>query len=226
MENRATRRRRERQQQRDGMKVREGLTVGQLKAAEADLADGAVGHESSRATTMAVLAHGWYALDHQREASRVTYQRIIELRKGGRELKTDDIVKQYAEAKEEILVLESQIVGLLERIAEEDGEEVALGLLGASHMNLMNGLGVRFPEAIRTRFAWEADLIAPLCGCGHEEGEHADGKVCEVGECKCELFVAAGEDSTIDPPDSQEPKQPEVALVQGGKGEESAESEA
>lgn len=159
MENRQQRRQRTRQEGRDNQPGRQGMTAGQLKDAELELAEGAVGHDSSHATTMAVLAHGWFALDHQREASRMTYERIIELRKGGRELKTDAIVQQYAEAKQEILVLEGQIVKLLGVVADGDGEDVALTILGAQHMNLMTGISVRLPEATRDRFAHEADLI-------------------------------------------------------------------
>lgn len=194
MDNRATRRQRARQERRDNKPVLQGLTAGQLKEAEAELAAGATSHESSRGTTMAVLAHGWFALDHQREASRMTYERIVELRKGGRELKTDTIVQQYAEAKEEILVLESQIVDLLEIVAAEDGDDPALSLLAASHMNLMNGLGVRFPLAIRARFAMEAGLSdAPPPETMTVDSE---GHVVETD----------GPDSKIDPPDPEEPK--------------------
>lgn len=176
MINRAERRRLARVERRDTKPVREGLTVGQLKDAEAELAEGAVVHDSSHATTMSVLAHGWFALDHQREASRMTYQRIVELRKGGRELKSDQIVQQYAEAKEEILVLETQIVELLSTVADEDDEGTALTILAASHMNLMTGVAVRLPEAVRDRFAQEAGLVDAPEGEKDPEGAGQEGE--------------------------------------------------
>ena len=171
MESRQTRRQRERQERRDNKPTREGLTVGQLKEAEAELADGAVEHEASRATTLAVLAHSWYALDHQREASRTTYQRSIELRKGGRDIKTDSLVQQYAEAKVEIAVVESQIVSLLETLADEEGEELALALLDHAHTNMMTGIGVRFPKAAQLRFAHDAGLLEEEEETGSPEDE-------------------------------------------------------
>ncbi len=158
MENRSQRRQRARQERRDLKPVVDGLNAAQLKEAEAELDEGSVSHESSKATTLSALAHSWFALDHQREASRMTYERIKELRKSGRDLKTDAIVQQYAEAKQEIIILETQIVDVLGTVADEDGDEAALALLGTTHMNMMNGLGVRFPVPIRVRFAMEAGL--------------------------------------------------------------------
>lgn len=164
-----------RQQRRDAKPIREGLTAGQLRAAEAELADGVVERESSHATTLAVLAHSWFALDHQREASRVMYERTVELRRSGREAQTDAIVQQYAEAKAEITLVESQIVRLLAMMAEEDGEVVALALLGSTHMNMLNGIGVRFPVGVRDRLAVEAGIKADPEASETEPAPRDDG---------------------------------------------------
>ena len=158
MLNRTQRRQQARQERRDNKPVVDGLNAAQLKEAEAELDEGSVSHESSRATTMSALAHSWFALDHQREASRTTYERTKELIKSGRDAKTNTIVQQYAEAKQEIILLETQVVSLLGTVADEDGDEAALALMATTHMNMMNGLGVRFPVPIRTRFAMEAGL--------------------------------------------------------------------
>ncbi len=153
-----------RQAQRDGKPLRDGFTVGQLKEAEAEMAAGAVAHQSSRGTTMSVLAHGWFALDHQREDARLMYQRTLELRQAGRDLKTDGVVEQYADAKMQIGIIEAQIVRALQDVAEEEGPAMAEALLGTTHMNMMTGIGVKFPEGIREQLAIQAGILEPPGG--------------------------------------------------------------
>ena len=94
-------------------------------------------------------------LEHQREGARVTYGRVKELKARGRELQTDAIVKQYAEAKQELEILEDQMRTVLQEVAKDDQAE-AEELVALRHPVPGTGMTYKLPDQAADRI-WPAD---------------------------------------------------------------------
>ncbi|KKM77636.1 hypothetical protein LCGC14_1367980 [marine sediment metagenome] len=151
MTSRAERRR----QQRGEKKTSTGATRQQLREAEEELDSGTMTMEASHATTFSIMVSAWHMLEHQREGARVTYGRVKELKASGRDVQTDAIVKQYAEAKQELEILEDQMHKFLLEVAE-DGEGEAEELVAMRHPVPGTGMTYKLPDQAADRI-WGAD---------------------------------------------------------------------
>ncbi len=155
MASRAERRR----QQRGEKKTATGPTRQQLREAEDELDSGTMTMEASHATTFSIMVSAWHMLEHQREGARVTYGRVKELKAKGREVQTDAIVKQYAESKQELEILEDQMRVFLKGVAEEDEAE-AEELVVMRHPVPGTGMTYKLPDQAADR-VWSLEDGGP-----------------------------------------------------------------
>ena len=138
-----------------GEPTREGFSPSQLREAEAELSAGAPAMEVAHSTTMAALVNAWYIADHKREAARLNYGTIVEIRKRGRKVKPDMAVRQYAEAKEQLEVLEDQMLGFLREVGSDDRQD-AERLLHGQHYIPGTPVMYRLPQSVRDRIQDQA----------------------------------------------------------------------
>ena len=151
MESRAARRRRER----DKKKTTSGGTRKELREAEEELDAGSMTMVASNATTFAAMVSGWHTIEHQREGSRVAYNRVKELKGLGREVQTEPIVKLYAESKQELEILEDQMRTFLQGVARENEAE-AEQLVTMMHPIPGTGMSYKLPDRAADRI-WGTD---------------------------------------------------------------------
>ncbi len=166
MTSRAERRR----QQRGEKKTSTGATRQQLREAEEELDSGTMTMEASHATTFSIMVSAWHMLEHQREGARVTYGRVKELKAKGRDVNTDAIVKQYAEAKQELEILEDQMRIFLKGVAEDEAEELVV----MRHPMPGSGMTYKLPDQAADR-VWSVDEVgAPDDGDCPDETKHTE----------------------------------------------------
>lgn len=139
-----------RRQARGDKQTTSGATRQQLREAEEELDSGTTTLVASHATTISIMVSSWHMLEHQREGARVTYGRVKELKVRGRELQTDAIVKQYAEAKQELEILEDQMRTFLEMVAKDDEAE-AEELVALRHPVPGTGMTYKLPDQAADR---------------------------------------------------------------------------
>ena len=125
---------------------------------------------ASPGTTMAVLAHQWFTLAQQREASRLTQERFIKMQQAGRTIQRDGVLRQFQESGVELALVEEQIVEVLKDVGAREGIETALALLAAQHLNMVNDVSVRFPPITQAKLAFDAGFL-PQGDAFKPEGE-------------------------------------------------------
>ncbi len=141
-----------RRQQRGEKKTTTGATRQQLREAEDELDSGTSTMEASHATTFSIMVSAWHMIEHQREGARVTYGRFKELKSKGREVQTDAVVKQYADAKQELEILEGQMYMFLLKVPEAEAEE----LVAMRHPVPGTGMTYKLPDQAADRI-WGTD---------------------------------------------------------------------
>ena len=156
MESRAQRRRRERGEK----QTTSGGTRKELREAEEELDAGSMTMVASNATTFAVLVTSWHVLEHQREGSRVMYNRFKELKGRGRDVQTESVVKAYAESKQELEILEDQMRVFLKGVAEDDEAE-AEELVVMHHPVPGTGMSYKLPDQAADRVWSPAEADGP-----------------------------------------------------------------
>ena len=162
MSNRTDRRRKNR----DNLPVAEGLTRKDLRDAEDELDKLVTTNQVNDETTFASLLETWLALDHQQESARLSYARVAELRKLGRTIETDQLIKNFAETKQELEILNKQLIGFLSNQVE-DSERIK-SLVINRHLIPGSGIIVRAPRALRDLLSQALEIIFDLTD---EEGE-------------------------------------------------------
>jgi len=98
----------------------DGVTRKQLLDAEEELSLEAETAVASPGTTFSALLYDWVILEHQREAIRVKYHRMVELKKRGRKNDPDQSLTNYVQTKEEMEVIQEQIVEFLLTLDEDE----------------------------------------------------------------------------------------------------------
>lgn len=98
-------------------------------------------------TVFAVLLDDWVRYNHIREKARQQYHRTAELKGRGRNVTTDPLVQQFARAKEDLELVEEQMLELLDML----GDEKRSDLLDGRHLMPDSGYSVRLPENLKAR---------------------------------------------------------------------------
>lgn len=126
-----------------------GISYKELSEAEAELLGGSDARVTEPATTFGALLDDWHGAEATRESLRVQYARVVELKRRGRPLDPDKIVQQYAQAKQDIQMIEDQMVEFLKEI--EDG--VTRQLLTGRHLIPNKGYIWEVPKALKSLLA-------------------------------------------------------------------------
>ncbi len=142
-----------------------GLTKKQLQDAADELAElTEIPRKSDPETAFGAMLDQWWGLEHQREGIRVQYERTRELLTRGRQVRPDDLKSQYALVKEELQVVEDQIVKLLDGL----DEDLVSQLLSTRHLLPQKGITYGVPDELKERLR---QTIEP------EEPEHSHNGV-------------------------------------------------
>ena len=171
MVNRAEKRRQDREKAKAG-KTMAGLSRKQIEEAEEEMGRGieeAVPDSDQPTTAFAMLLDDWHALDHTKEGLKVQYQRTVELKQLGRNVDPNALVKGFAEVKQELEMIESQMVDVLAGLETARAEQ----LLAERHLVPSKGYIWRVPAALKERL--QAALAPPAA-----EGELAPSDDHEV----------------------------------------------
>jgi hypothetical protein len=146
-----------------------GITRAALRSAEDELEAFSVAPTAhvDIDNTFAALLDAWQKLEHQRESNRMDYQRLSELNKKGREVDKDGIVQAFAQAKQEIEVVEEQIFALFKDEEESDIRRLIRG------RHFVPGTGIIWgvPDSLKRIVAQETGMTG--IGLDVEEDEES-----------------------------------------------------
>lgn len=105
--------------------------------------------------TFTAQLDAWFALRYQMESIRVQYQRMVAMgNRSEKEPNLKPVIAQFGSIKEEMDILESLMIKLLDA---EKPPESAVNILNASHYYPSKGIGYAVPEGLKRRLqaAWK-----------------------------------------------------------------------
>jgi transposase len=123
----------------------DGFTRRQLLEAEEELVGESEERVADPETTYGVFLNEWMITEHRREALRLQYLRVVELKQRGRRMNPDEVLTEYAQIKETMELIESQIVEFLDSL--DDG--LTGQLLSNRHFIPGTGVSLRTPDSLK-----------------------------------------------------------------------------
>ncbi len=166
-----------------------GLSRQNLADAEDELGAAVTEQTASPGIIWTTLVDQWMAVDYLRESTRTAYTRVIELQKRGRTADTKALVQAYAEAKQEIELLEDQAVEFLAN--GEFDEDAIRSFLYDQRAIPGRGVLIRPPEAL-------VDVLTERLACSACSEAGAD--------CECDRECSQPKGSEVHGGGSQEPR--------------------
>ena len=127
-----------------------GVTRREIQEAEEELKQSSLERDTEPITTFAMMLDDWHSAEHAREGLKIQYDRTVELKRHGRQVDPDVLVKQYAEAKQDLLLIETQFVDFLKEL---DDEIQARQFLLGRHVVPNRGYLWRVPDDLAERLA-------------------------------------------------------------------------
>lgn len=117
--------------------------------------------------SFAALLDDWHTAEHSLESIRLSYQRVLKLKKQGRNLETDPVIKRYAETKQEQQAIEEQMVDLLDGV---DDDDKIMGVVNERHLAATRGFIWSVPDRLK-KYLLEELGLSGTDGTGVDSGK-------------------------------------------------------